>query len=275
MESKTNYTLTGLFVVILGTVLVAIAFWLSSGLSKISYKTYTVYMNESVIGLNPNSSVKYNGVSVGYVSHLDLNPLDPKQVQLTLEIEDRVTVRQDMRATLTSQGITGLTFINLTGGSLKSPRLRRKDNEKYPVIIAEPSLLFRIDAALGELSTSLTGLSQEMRDVFDPENRAAFKKTLKNMDALSSTLAANAAQIDESIKHLNVTLKNTALSSAQMPGTLMTIKKMGAEANITIQSLNQSLPQILTQMNELMFELQRNPSVLVRGRAAPAPGPGE
>ena len=278
MESKANYTLTGLFVVVLGTALIIIAFWLSTGFSKVKYNTYTVYMNESVSGLNVKAPVKYNGVNVGTVQLIELNPANPKQVRLTLDIEDTVAVREDMRATLMSQGLTGVSFVNLSGGALKSQLLRVKEGEKYPVIRAEPSLLFRLDTALKELSSSLTGLSEEVKAVFDAENRLSLKNSLKNFDKLSSALAENAAQIDESIKHLNTTLKNTATSSAQLPEAVISIKKAGTETSLAMQSLNQSLPDVtrmLTQLNQLMSDVKLNPSILIRGRQPETPGPGE
>ena len=278
MESKANYTLTGLFVVVFCTALIVIAFWLSTGFSKVKYNTYTVYMNESVSGLNVKAPVKYNGVNVGHVNHIELNPENPRQVRLTLEIESTVAVRQDTRATLMSQGLTGVSFVNLSGGALKSPLLAVKEGEKYPVILAEPSLLFRLDTALKELSTSLTGLSEEVKAVFDAENRLSFKNSLKNIDQLSATLAQNAAQIDEGIKLLNVTLKNTASSSAQLPEAVINIKKAGAETSLAMQSLNQSLPDVtrmLTQLNQLMSDVKLNPSILIRGRQPETPGPGE
>ena len=278
MESKANYTLTGLFVVILGTALIVIAFWLSTGFSKKKYNPYIVYMNESVSGLNEKAPLKYNGVNVGTVTHIALNPQNPKQVRLTLSIENTVSVREDTRATLMSQGLTGVSFVNLSGGSLKSPLLKAKDSEEHPVIPADPSLLFRLDTALKELSGSLIGLSEEVKAVFDAENRLSFKNSLKNIDKLSLTLADNAAQIEESIKHLNATLKNTARSSEQLPETLTSFKKAGTEMNLTMQTLNQSLPEVnrmLTQFNQLAFDLQRNPSILVRGRQPEVPGPGE
>jgi phospholipid/cholesterol/gamma-HCH transport system substrate-binding protein len=278
MESKASYTLTGLFVVVLSTALVIIAFWLSTGVSKLQYHTYVVYMDESVSGLNIRAPVKYNGVNVGRVNHIELNPDNPRQVRLILAVEDTVSVREDTRAALMSQGLTGISFVDLSGGALKSPLLRAKKGEKYPVIQAEPSLLFRLDTVIRELSTSLGALSEEVREVFDSENRLSFKNILKNVDKLSLTLTENATQIDQSIKHLNTTLKNTARSTEQLPDAVASIKKAGSETSFAMQSLNQSLPdvtQVLNQLNQLATDLQRDPSILVRGRQPEASGPGE
>ncbi|MFU8798003.1 MAG: MlaD family protein, partial [Gammaproteobacteria bacterium] len=257
MESKTRYTLTGLFVVVLSTVLIIIAFWLSKGLSKMQYKTYRVYMHESVTGLNLNAPVKYNGVKVGYVSYIELDSANPQYVILRLEIEAKVPIREDVHATLMSQGLTGVSFVNLTGGSLASPILRVRKGERYPVIEAEPSLLFRLDSALSELSGSLTGLTNEMKAVLDIENRTSFKNTLKNLDILSTKLAANSTQFE-------AILKNTAEASKQI--------------NVTLQTVNQSLPQftqIINQVNAITTDVQREPTILMRGKSAGTPGPGE
>lgn len=264
MESKINYTLTGLFVVIFASALVIIAFLLSKGFSEIKYHPYTVYMDESVIGLNLNAPVKYNGVNVGHVSLIELNHDNPKQVNLTLDIEEQLPIREDARATLMSQGLTGISFVNLTGGSVKSPLLKAKDGEVYPVITAEPSLLFRVDTALRELSISLTGLSEDMRAVLDSENRQSFKNSLKNVERLSFALAENATKLDKTV--------------AALPLAVTHIQKAGADISVTMQSGRiaiQTLTQLMTPLHELVADLQRNPSILIRGREPAPPGPGE
>jgi phospholipid/cholesterol/gamma-HCH transport system substrate-binding protein len=264
MESKVNYTLTGLFIVIFASALVIIAFLLSKGFSEVKYKSYTVYMNESVIGLHLNAPVKYNGVDVGIVGAIDLNHNNPKQVKLTLDIKEDLPIREDARAILTSQGLTGISFVNLTGGSVTSPLLKEKNDEAYPVILAEPSLLFRVDSALRELSISLTGLSEDMRAVLDSDNRRSFKNSLQNVERLTSVLAENAAQLDKTMK--------------QMPLALASIQKAGADISSTMQSGRtaiQTLNQLTTPLNELASDLHRNPALLIRGREPGMPGPGE
>ena len=62
MQSKVNYALVGLFVILLGSALLGAVFWLTLGGDSKTYDRYRVYFRESVAGLNPKATVRYRGV---------------------------------------------------------------------------------------------------------------------------------------------------------------------------------------------------------------------
>ena len=109
MESKVNYTLVGLFVIILGMALLGATLWLTIGIQPRVYDEYKVYIRESVSGLNPRASVKYRGVEVGQVVSIRLDPDNPELEELLLQIELNTPVREETKAVLTVQGLTFLT----------------------------------------------------------------------------------------------------------------------------------------------------------------------
>lgn len=258
MESKVNYTWVGLFVVVLGLSLIVIAFWLSSGFTEKHYKTYRAYMNESVTGLSENASVKYNGVDVGVVRKVSLNPSNPSQVRLTLDIEEKIPISEDTTATLMSQGLTGISFVNLTGGSPKSPPLTAKPGQRYPVIKTVPSLLLRLDKIVRDLSDSFSGISKDIRSVLDEENRKEFKSLLKNLTTVSNTLAKQAAPAMVDIQDMSKKLSRAS-----------------SETSMTMQESRLAIKKLTDHLNDVMNELQANPSMIIRGRQSPTPGPGE
>ena len=98
MEAKTNYTLVGLTVLILGAGLLSASLWLSVGFDRKTYKTYLTYLNESVSGLAVESAIKYNGVRVGVIHSIQLNHANPKQVILVLKIEQEVPITESTEA---------------------------------------------------------------------------------------------------------------------------------------------------------------------------------
>jgi len=84
LESKANYTVVGIAVLLLTAALLSTALWLSVGFDQKKYTIYAVYLNEAASGLSHDSVVRYNGVKVGYVKSIDLNVSDPQQVILLL-----------------------------------------------------------------------------------------------------------------------------------------------------------------------------------------------
>ena len=104
-----NYAIVGAFVLVLGSALIAGVLWLASGGAfQTKYDSYLAIMEESVSGLNLNAPVKYNGVDVGKVRAIQLDPANADHVWLTFAIERGTPIRQDTVAVLKTQGLTGI-----------------------------------------------------------------------------------------------------------------------------------------------------------------------
>ena len=150
MESRINYTIVGIFVVLLLAGLVSFVYWLGKYGYKQEHDYYYVYMVESVSGLSSEASVKYRGVDVGIVEKMGLNPKNSEEVELLLKLKHGTQIKVDTRATLKSFGMTGLAFVELTGGRKDAPLLARGDT--IPIIPAAPSTYARLDESLTVLA---------------------------------------------------------------------------------------------------------------------------
>jgi phospholipid/cholesterol/gamma-HCH transport system substrate-binding protein len=111
MNTKVNYVVVGAFVVVLGAAVLAIVLWLGKSDYRGVYDRYYAYMQESVAGLSVNSTVKYRGVDVGRVKDIVLNPENPQEVRLTLDILHATPIKIDTVAVLETQGLTGLATV--------------------------------------------------------------------------------------------------------------------------------------------------------------------
>lgn len=286
MEEKVNFAIVGAFVLVLGAALIGFTLWLSSGKSyRTAYDIYQTYMQDSVAGLNLNAPVRYRGVEVGRVRKIALAPGNVEQVQLTLAIERGTPVKTDTVAVLQTQGLTGLAFVELTGGGRDSPVLQKQPGAEYPVIKAGPSLLTRLDSAVTALLTNLNKTSENVNALLDADNRRAVRKTLADLEKLSGTLAARSKLIDASLVDAAHAMKNTA----RLTDELAQLGQAGADASSTLKNTRQftseTLPEIqllVTQLRDLTGSLQRvsnqleqNPSVLLYGKPPAKRGPGE
>jgi len=308
VETKVNFTVVGLFVLALSVTGIGGVLWLSSGKSyRKAYDVYYAYMTESVSGLNRNAPIKYRGVDVGRVRRIELAPGDVERVLLVLEIERGTPIKQDTVAVLRSQGLTGIAYVELAGGSRDSPRLAAQAGQDYPVIKTGPSLMVRLDNAITALLTNLNEASENFNALVDQDNRRAFKQTLADLQTVSRALAARSAAIDAGLTGAARTMENTARLTADLPRLVErversagTFEKMsaelaraGANANTAIdgardearQFAGQTMPEIhllVVELRELTGsfkraseQLERDPSVLLFGRPARKKGPGE
>lgn len=225
MEPKVNYMIVGLFVVVLGVALLGGILWLSRTDYRGVYDRYYSYMTESVSGLTTDASVKYRGVNVGRVKEIIIDPANPEQVRLALDLVRGTPVKENTVAVLETQGLTGLTTVNLTGGTRDSPLLTAKPGETYPVIKSGPSLFSRLDNALSGILTdesfprllaNLDGLTQDARGAVDEQNRAALKQILADLEKVTHTLAARRVELDDSVVRTTKALGSFAALGEKM-----------------------------------------------------------
>jgi phospholipid/cholesterol/gamma-HCH transport system substrate-binding protein len=307
MTGKTNYVLVGLFVLVLSFTFVAGVLWLGAGGPGRVYDEYLVFMQESVAGLSRDNAVKYHGVDVGRVHAISLDPERAEEVRLLLEIDPGTPIREDTVATLETQGLTGLAFINLRGGSADSPRLQVRAGERYPVIQSRPSTWGRLDHAVEALVSNLIVVSKQFNQLLSDDNYRRIASILGHLDQLSGTLAGSSSSISRSLDDMSVTLQRTRDVSAELPIILAQIgaaatalERMADEVRNAGRSVRQvvrardrdlqrftgeALPEAAVAINELrraaqnlrLFseQLERDPGVLLRGPAPRVPGPGE
>lgn len=208
MEPKVNYTLVGLFIALLSAATVAGVLWLSRTDYRGVYDRYYTYMDESVTGLSTDSSVKYHGVDVGRVKEIALDPTNPEQVRLALDLVRGTPVKEDTVATLETQGLTGITTVNLSGGSRASPPLRAAPGEHYAVIKSQPSFYAQLGSSLSRLMTNeqlpvllgnLNSLTQETRSLVDAQSRENLKRILADLAQVTGAVASHRAELADSI----------------------------------------------------------------------------
>jgi phospholipid/cholesterol/gamma-HCH transport system substrate-binding protein len=279
MEEKVNFAVVGIFVLALSAGIIGGVLWFSSGESyRRVYDVYQTYMKESVSGLNLNAPVRYRGVEVGRVQKIVLAPGNVEQVQLTLAIERGTPVKADTVAVLQTQGLTGLAFVELTGGSRDAPALEKQAGAAYPVIKAEPSRLTRLDSEVTSLLTNLNRASENFNSLMDEDNRRAVKNTLADIEHLSRTMAARSTAIESSLTNASRTMENTARLSDELPQLARRVQhsadafdrmanefaRAGAGARATLDTTQQFTGESLPEVSQLIMELRSLTSSLRR-----------
>ena len=263
--------MVGLGVVVLSVSLLASALWLSSGFDKKLYSTYAVYLNEAVSGLNTDSPVKFNGVAVGSVYKIKLNPTNPQQVELLLHIDDKTPITISTAATLVSQGITGTTYVGLSASSPDLTPLKKPEGVPFPIIPTKPSILNQLDYVLQKVSSNVNVVSERINSILDDENIRNFKKSLANVQKLTNVLSKKAGKITDDLADASENI-----SSAMLAGK-KAFNKVSNQTLPPVTQLLSKLNRVADNLEKMSSDLRKNPSVLIRGTkgSKPEPGPGE
>ena len=303
-----SYSVVGAFVLVLGAVLIAGVLWLASGGAfQKQYDLYLAIEDESVAGLNLNAPVKYNGVDVGKVREIRLDPGNPERVNLLFAIERGTPIKEDTVAVLKTQGLTGIAYVELSGGARDAPPLRATAESDYPVIRTKPSLSARLENVLTTVLAKLDSTSGHIDAILSDENRAAFKSALADIATVARTVAARKDALDAGMANAARTFENASRATAQAGPVIdrigrsaEAIEKMGdevartsASAGKTADSVGadvkrftgETLPQLerllgelsvlTTSLRRLSEQTERDPRGLLFGRRPVPEGPGE
>jgi len=307
MEAKVNYTLVGLFVLMLSAAFVGVVFWLySGGAYQRDYHKYLAYFDESVSGLNLNSAVRFRGVEVGRIVEVDLAADHSGRVRVLMNIAEATPIKEDTLATLKMQGLTGLSAVELSGGSATSKDLV-KGGDTYPVIKTKFSLFKKLDVSVTNLIANMAQTSENINDLTDVEMRNSIKRMMANIESLTQVLAAQKPALEQVLKNADRTFEASgkaaeeiARLSKRLNQTAGVVEGMASDIGTASRSMHltlqearqplrdisgQTLPEVhalTVELRELALTLKRvgtdleqNPEMLLFGRGASKPGPGE
>ena len=190
MEKRLSYIVVGAFVIVLALSLFSFLYWLAKyGEETVAHNYYHTYFTESVSGLSKESAVKYRGVEVGRVKQISINKKNSEEVEILLEIEAGTPIKVDTYATLDTQGITGLKYIELKGGSRNSALLLNAQN-KLPTIKSKKSVM----ASLFDNSEVIT---KKINTVLDKISKVLSDENVKNFTKISANLSSTTTYIDQ------------------------------------------------------------------------------
>lgn len=303
-----NYAVVGAFVLALGAILILGVLWLAAGGAwQKKYDTYLAVEDESVAGLNLDAPVKYNGVDVGKVQAIILDRNHPQRVNLLFAIENGTPIKEDTVAVLKTQGLTGIAYVELSGGTINSPTLQTAAGAQYPQIRTSPSLAARLENVLSSVLSKLDSTSTNINAMLSADNQAALRSALSDIAIVARTVSARKDSIDTSLADAATSLKNTAKVSGKMDALVErvgrsaeAVEKMGnsvaatsLSAGKTADSVGADMKRISTEtlpeLEKLLAELtvlsaslrtltdqtRRDPRGLIFGRTPAPGGPGE
>jgi phospholipid/cholesterol/gamma-HCH transport system substrate-binding protein len=187
METRARYALIGLFMLAVIAASFGFVYWLENkgGFGQRDY--YRLRFESSVSGLLAGSAVLFNGIRVGEVTGLTLDPAHPEDVMVTIGVVHNTPVRSDTQVGLESQGLTGGAAITLVGGDASSPPPEATDGE-LPLLTAAPGA-GQDWASLGREVLS------KLNDVIDA-NADNIHSAIANFNTFTDVLAKNSDRID-------------------------------------------------------------------------------
>ena len=307
METRANYVLIGLFTLIVLSLLIGFALWAAKFASDSNWKEYDVVFSEAVTGLGIGGTVQFNGISVGEVRKLIIDPTDPNKVLVRIRIKYTTPIKVDTEAKLAFVGLTGITQIQLKSLNAKSADLFPTEVNPVPRIFAKESALSKLFSSSDDIATTATNVMLRLNEAFSDENIKNLSKTLDHLEKISGSVSEQRQDLAliirdtrTAIARLDSTLKNTDSISRKLDqGVINDLPALIANLNMTLtrydalaknanhilesnddainnfsqQGLAQVGPAItelrtlLSQLRRLSSELEERPNALVTGKS--------
>lgn len=194
METRANYVLIGVFTLAVVVGVFGFVFWFQNIGGTGERAFYRVLFEGSVSGLRTGASVLFNGIRVGEVTGLTLNPERPQQVLASISIDKSVAVRADTEVGLEFQGLTGISAMSLKGGSPSLPPLVG-DKLNPPLLKAPPG-------ATQDVTQAARDALRKVQE-FIEENQKSVRSAIENIDKFTGALARNSEHIDSALASID------------------------------------------------------------------------
>ncbi len=307
MYSKVNYTVIGIFVMLFTAGIIFFAFWLGNTGFKDDHDLYLLRTKESVSGLSKDSGVKLKGVDVGTVSSIQVNPENIEEVEITLKIKQGIPIKEDMLGTISMFGLTGLSYVEIEGGTNGAKTLQPIEGE-LPVIQSGSSFLGRLENSFEDLSEKMVVILERGEQLLSEDNLKNFSALLDNAnkvaakgtdveDKMITTLdeaegalkdfRVSFAKLSKDFDTLAVDLhKEMKPSLKKFDSMTKSIDELAFEIRKTVnrgdynmgkimQPTINDLRELSEQIDALTRQLRESPSDLLFKSSRPRRGPGE
>ncbi|MBM3391657.1 MAG: MCE family protein [Betaproteobacteria bacterium] len=299
MESRAHALAAGIFTLLLGLAVAASVFWFSGRREAMS--EYVIVTKGNVSGLNTQAQVRFRGIRAGKVTDIELDPKDPRNILITISIDADLPVTKGTTARLNYQGVTGLASILIEDKGENAEPLTGTDDD-LPRIALQPGFMDTLGENAAELMTQMRQVAERTTALLSDQNVKRIGQTLVNVESATAGLSNSTKELpqlmaslrqalsDENLKRLSATLANMEKVSGEAPPLIASLqgvaKKIdallgesgGEIAQTTLPRLNALLQELAVnsrQMARLLDQIEESPNMLVFGRPASRPGPGE
>ncbi|MGO4436136.1 MlaD family protein [Rhizobium sp. RAF56] len=227
METKANYTIVGIFTLLVIAAAFGFVYWMAQYGRGGPTAELIVRIPGSANGLSVGSPVRFNGIQVGTVKNLSIDADDPRFSLAFTEVRADAPVYSSTKAVLEIQGLTGAAYIELSGGRNGDENILKRslDTGKRAVLLADQSsvtnLLATADKILNRANDAVGDIQSFVADA-----RGPLTETARNADKFSKALADNSDNIDRFLESIGKLSETFTSVSGKINSTFDAVEKL-------------------------------------------------
>ncbi len=285
METRANYAAVGAFVLAMVVLAFGAVVWLAGGQIRAPQSHYRIYFSGPVSGLREGAAVEYNGVPVGKVEEVRIDPDNVALVRTTVALDPALVIRKDAVATLQSNLLSGVSFVQISGGTQQAPRARvaasgpellKKLNDtvdRFSLLLDEPNRQ-ALGESLENLRVFTAGLAQRNDDIAElaanaRDATAAASKLFASIEQSYTGPNGIGARLATAIVDFDKVARNLADTNRQLQGTIQDVqpglRNFSQRTLADVGNLIAETRQLVASANRVVTTIERDPTSLLFG----------
>ncbi|MDO9360491.1 MAG: MlaD family protein [Polaromonas sp.] len=307
MENKAHALAAGAFVLVVAALLALLAVWLTRDSGE--RHLYELSTRDTISGLQPQAQVRFRGVPVGKVEFIGFDSKTPGNVLIRISVDVGTPLTQSTFATISSQGVTGLGFIQLEDDGPSTialvpnddnpPRIPLKPGFLQKMLDKGEIIMDQVEAASTKLNKLLGDGNQEaLIGAVNNFSQAAdsINKVVLKLDPVIAGLPKLSAETSATMRSLKIAADDVSKTANEVTttaqrlnakgGPIDKVAEGGAALASTVETFSAAtlprLGEVAEETARAMRQLRRtvnavddNPQSLIFGNGPPTPGPGE
>jgi phospholipid/cholesterol/gamma-HCH transport system substrate-binding protein len=308
MENKAHAIAAGTFVLVVASLLIGLAVWLTRDTGERAI--YDMSTRDAITGLQSQAAVRFRGIDVGKVIFIGFDSKVPGNVLVRISVEKTTPITRSTFGTLGFQGVTGLSFIQLDDTGTDMVALVQ-DEANPPRIPLKPGLLAKLTAQGEKIMAQVDQVTARINTLLNDENQKALvgavnrigdaagsvdklamridstiatkldpmiasaDKTMKSVQSASDEVGKTAADFDKTVDRLNA--KDGPIDRlAEGAETLShAAETFGASTLPRVNRVTEDTARAMRRLSRTVNGVNDNPQSLIFGNGQAQPGPGE
>nr|WP_272210789.1 MlaD family protein [Marinicella sp. W31]MDC2876705.1 MlaD family protein [Marinicella sp. W31] len=227
METKANYTIVGFFVLLVLTAAGGFVFWLQEYGRQGPIAELIVRIPGSANGLSVGSAVRFNGIQVGSIKRLEIDPKDPRFTIARTEVKADTPVHDSTTAKLELQGLTGTGYIELAANGQQGPNILQEALEKDQAaeLTADKSSLSNLLTTADRIMKRIDSTASDVQKLVE-QISPTLNKTVDNVETFTGALADNSDEIGTFLETVGKLSKTVDSLSSRLETTVGSLDKV-------------------------------------------------
>ena len=256
METRASYLVVGGFVLVSLIALVVMVIWLAGTTFDEEFAYYDILFEGSVTGLKSGNPVRYRGIPVGVVSDMGIDKENVERVRVTIEVPNDTPIKEDAIASLEFQGITGVAYVQIEGGTQDANMLRPQLGRPRPIIESKPSQLQEVFDAAPEVLNRFIALLEQASVLLGKENQSNVADTLQNITTFTDALAENSGDVGHMISDSVKVINELRLASAEARTAVTDLRGLVADVTDNVALITGEARATMEYVRSLTSDLR-------------------